>query len=481
MAGPSKLNLPAVDRLLHAPTGVEMSERKNVRFALAVLFSINAMNFYDRLIPGAVGPGIQKAFDLKDWELGALGTAFILLYATIGIPLGRISDRFSRRKILAAGVFVWSLLTAASGLAQSFVQLIVLRLLVGVGEATCAPASTSLIGDLYPAKQRSKALAIFMLGLPIGTASCFFLSVLIETMAAKTPDGIAGWRWAFLMALIPGLLCAIGAWFIREPQRGATEQHQVGSLKREGSPYWLVLKTPTMIWIILSGALHNFNMNAMGSFLVLYLRRVHEAEPLMAGSLSACIFGLAGIPGLFVGGYLGDRVSRKNGRMVVAAVAVAIATPFMYFGFAHAPGAPIIVSVLLGISCMMLYVYYSTVYSTIQDVVEPSLRATAMALYFFAMYLLGGALGPLGLGMLSDHFRDRAIAGAGVSFEGLSKDQLAEAIKPFAAQGLQSASMVLPIISVLLAIVLAAGARTVTGDSEKLRQWMAKADEQPKN
>ena len=116
-------------------------------YALVVLFAINLMNFFDRQLLGGVGEGIRREWALSDTALGLLGTVFTLLYAVVGLPLGRLSDKIARRKILAVGVFVWSLLTALSGVARSFSQLIVARLGVGVGEATCSPASTSLIGD----------------------------------------------------------------------------------------------------------------------------------------------------------------------------------------------------------------------------------------------------------------------------------------------------------------------------------------------
>src|SRR5438270_9927711 len=128
-------------------------------YALLVLFAINAMNFFDRVIGGAVAEPIRKEWGLSDSALGALGTAFTLLYAVAGVPLGRLSDRYSRRLLLAGGVFVWSLLTALSGVARNMSQLFVMRLGVGVGEAVCAPAGTSLIGDLYPPARRGRALS----------------------------------------------------------------------------------------------------------------------------------------------------------------------------------------------------------------------------------------------------------------------------------------------------------------------------------
>src|SRR5262245_2239805 len=220
-------------------------------YALVVLFAINLMNFFDRQIIGGVGEGIRREWALSDTALGLLGTVFTLLYAVVGLPLGRLSDKKERRKILAGGVFVWSLLTAVSGVARSFAQLIVARLGVGVGEATCSPASTSLLGDFFPAKLRARAVAIWMLGLPLGLG--------LANGAGGWILQNWGWRNAFYVAAVPGLFCAVLALLMREPSRGTKEAHAVGSRRRSGNPYWLVLSIPTMWWVIASGALHNFN------------------------------------------------------------------------------------------------------------------------------------------------------------------------------------------------------------------------------
>src|SRR5205807_8915723 len=139
-------------------------------FTLGVLLAINTMNFFDRQILPAVQEKIRKEWNLSDSELGLLGTAFILLYAVVGLPLGRLADVGRRKWLLAGGVALWSLLTLGAGFAWSFWSLFVLRLGVGVGEASCAPTASSLIGDLVPAERRARAMAVFMLGLPLGRA-----------------------------------------------------------------------------------------------------------------------------------------------------------------------------------------------------------------------------------------------------------------------------------------------------------------------
>jgi len=429
-------------------------------FALAVLFAINTLNFYDRQILGAVGETVREEWKLSDTALGSLGTAFTLLYAVVGVPIGRLTDKFSRRWILFAGVTLWSLLTAASGLARNFTELFVVRLGVGSGEAACAPASASLIGDLFPASRRAKALAVFMIGLPLGIALSFLGSSLLEHRF--------GWRSTFYIALVPGLICALLALIIAEPARGAAEVHQITSAKRKGSPYLLVLSIPTMWWIIASGAFHNFNMYAIGAFLSPFLQRVHHVSKLNAGMISMVVYGLAGVPGLIIGGWLGDRMVRHkpNGRLLVSTIAIFISAPLMYLGLSRPPGDLTGFILLAGFGMASMYMYYATVYSAIQDVIEPGLRGTAMALYFFAMYVLGASLGPVGMGFLSNYFTRQAALNAGVT------ETTFQALRPFAAEGLHSALYVVPVLGVLLGLVLLAASRTVAKDMEKLQRWM---------
>ncbi len=440
-------------------------ERAGVWFTLWVLFAVNTMNFFDRQILGAVGEPVRKEWGMSDGAMGALGTAFTLLYAFVGLPLGRLADRMGRKWILSAGVFVWSVLTVASGFARNFWQLFAFRLGVGVGEASCAPAATSLIGDLFPARGRAKALSVFMLGLPVGVA----LSFAVSGTLART----YGWRTAFYVAGLPGLLCAVAALFIREPRRGAAEAHGVGGRRREGSPYLLVLGTPTMLWLIISGALHNFNMYAIGSFLTPFLMRYHGSDILSANLVSMVVYGLSGAPGLLLGGVVADHVARRraNGRLLVGALAILGSVPLLFLALGRAGGDTAGFMLLMGSGCALMYVYYSTVYSTIQDVTEPSLRGTAMALYFFAMYVLGASLGPYGTGLVSDFFTARAAAGAGVTATTQA------ALEPFRAEGLRTAMYIIPALGALLTLVLFAASRTVTKDMESLQRWMRESAE----
>ncbi len=428
-------------------------------FALCVLFGINAMNFYDRQILGAVMEPVRKGWGLSDTAMGWLSTAFTLFYAVVGLPLGRLADEWKRIRILSIGVSIWSLLTVASGLAWNYWSLFVTRLGVGMGEATCAPAANSVIGDLYPPNQRGRALSVFMLGLPIG----LFLSYWVSGRIAHA----YGWRAAFFFPCLPGLLLAALSLTIDEPRRGAADVGPRASRRREGSPYWLILTMPTMLWIIVSGALHNFNMYASGSFLTAFLIRYHGLSLKEASFSSAVVLGAVGVIGLLGGGWIADRIgkSRPHGRLLVAAVAMLAATPCIYLALQQPPAAVQPFMLLMGSGSVLMFVYYAGVYAAIQEVIEPALRGTAMAIYFCAFYIFGASFGPPITGMLSDHLARSAMKAASASAMN----------EHFKAVGLHHAMYLIPLLCLALALVLFAAAHAMPRDVERLRRWMSEA------
>jgi len=425
---------------------------KSLPRSLAVLFAINILNFYDRQVLGALLEPIRKEFHLSDTQLGALGTLPTVLYALVGLPLGRLADSRSRKKLLAAGVAVWASLTALGGVVQSYLMLLVSRLGVYVGEATCAPAATSWIGDLYPAERRSKALAVFMLGVPIGGS----LSYAISGPAAQA----WGWRAALILAALPAALFIPALASLDEPERGASETR----LARTSAvpSVWSILRIPTMWWIIASGALVNFNLYALATFFPAFLTRYHGLSVGRAGLWAGVGYGAAGIAGGLVAGAWGDRVTRRrrNGRMISAAVTALVAAPLAFAGIRQPPGGAAASIALIMIAYGFLNTYYGLVYSAIHDVVGPSVRGTTMAIYFLAMYLCGASFGPLLTGRLSDYLARHAALAAGAAAIG----------EAHRAIGLHQAMYVIPALSAALALVLYAGSRTIAAD-------MARRDE----
>ncbi len=415
---------------------------------MLVLVGINILNFYDRNAPGALVEPLRKEFHLSDTQIGWMGSVFIWIYAIIGVPFGRIADTWSRKKLLAFGVIFWTALTALAGLATSYPMLLLSRMGVGIGEAVCAPTGTSWLGDLFPAARRARVLALFMLGVPVGGALGFFFSGPIAQAF--------GWRTAMVVAALPAILLVPALFLLHEPERGASEEVPIS--KERGS-FKDVLAIPTLWWIIASGVFLNFNMYAVGTFLPAFLARVHGLSLSNSGIATGFTYLIGGVSGGLIAGYLGDRIvqKRKGGRLLIAAVIAVIGAPFAYFGIVQPAG-----SIVLALSCLTiaygaLNTYYGLVYASIQDIVAPAQRGLTMAVYFMAMYLCGASMGPLLTGTLSDRLARRTMALAGA-------DKMTEAFK---AAGLQQAMLIIPALSLALAVVLYFGSRTITRDLER--------------
>lgn len=433
---------------------------KKLMVALGVLFLVNILNFYDRHVPGALAEPVKIEFDLTDTQLGWLGSAFIWLYALVGVPLGRMSDRLSRKGILAAGIAVWASLTAMNALAANYTHLLLARLGVAVGEAVVAPAATSWIGDLFPAMQRARALAIFMLGVPIGGALSYFLSGPVAQAY--------GWRAAMVIAAVPAIVLLPAILLLPEPTRGAAEEnaHARNSGAAKAS-MWSVLKIPTLLWIIASGALLNFNMYAYGNFLVSFFIRIHGQTLAQAGIITGIVYAVGGLAGGLIAGNLGDRIvkTRKNGRMFLAAVIAMIGAPVAYFAIIQPRGSLMLAIVLMAFAYGACNTYYGLVYSSIQDIVPPSLRASTMSIYFMFMYMCGASMGPLLTGQLSDARAKQLALEAG--------SQVVTAAHR--AGGLQQAMLIMPVLSVALGLVLWAGSRTIARDIERRNELAQRA------
>lgn len=423
-------------------------------YVLALLFLINLLNFYDRQISGAVAEPIRLEFSLSDTQLGWIGTAFTLFYAAVGLPLGRLADTTSRTRLLSVGVTVWSAFTAMSGLAWGYWSLFLARIGVGFGEASCSPASNSLIGDMFPPERRARAIGVFMLGLPLG----LFLSSVLSGLIARA----YGWRMAFLVATIPGIILAVLVARIPDPRRSPVPNSPTSATRRASmlAPFIELWRIPTLRWIVISGALHNFNAYAVNAFLPAFLMRYHGLSLAQASVVAGITLGAVGVISLIAGGIVADRVRARGpqARLQLGAAAFVVSTPCLFAALTLPSGAMVPFVLLMSIGWMLFYLYYVTVYPSIHDVVPPALRGTAMAVYFFWMYVLGGAFGTSILGMLSDRFARRAMTAEGAT----AMTESARAV------GLHDAFMIVPVLAGLLAIVLFAASRTMKHDMRRV-------------
>jgi MFS family permease len=426
----------------------QKAQKNTLWFSVAVLFAINILNFYDRHVPGALVEPMRKEFHLNDTQIGLLGSAFIWIYAIVGVPFGRIADSASRKKLLAWGVVIWTALTASAGLAHSYALLLFSRAGVGVGEAACAPTATSWLGDLFPPARRSRVLALFMLGVPVGGALGYFFSGPLAQAY--------GWRAAMVFAAVPALLLVPALLMLQEPQRGASELHPARLAR---ASMWHILRIPTLWWIIASGALLNFNAYAFATFLPAFLSRVHGLSLARSGVATGIVYLAGGVSGGAVAGYLGDSIvqRRKDGRLLYAAILALVAIPFACAGILRPAGSLYLAMAFLALTYASLTTYYGLVYSAIQDIVAPNQRGSAMAIYFMAMYMCGASFGPLLTGKLSDVLAHRAAALAGST----------AVTEAFRAAGLQQAMLIIPVLCSALSFVLYMGSRSITRDIAK--------------
>jgi MFS family permease len=407
---------------------------RKARAPLAVLFLVNVLNYYDRQALGAVTEPLRREFALSDAQIGALSTLFIIVYAVAGLPLGRLADTWSRRKLMAIGVSVWAGLTALGAAAASYAMLAATRLGVGIGEAVCAPAANSWIGSLAPAGQRARAMAGFMMAVPVG--------VMLSSAATGPAAQAWGWRTALALAAAPAVLLVPALLWLDEPEREPANRHENAS-----APLSL-LHIPALAWIAGSGAILNFALYSFSAFLPAFLKRYHGLSVAQAGLWTGIGSGAAGVAGAVLAGVWGDRIIVRwpNGRLLLAAGAALVAAPLAWAAIALPAGESTAALVLIMPAYGLLQTYYGLVYAAINDIVAPGLRGTAMAGYLLVTYLGGAAFGPLLTGMLSDRLARRAAGVAPVS-------EAARAI------GLHQAMYLIPAMAVVLAAVLWMGAR----------------------
>ncbi|MVW76183.1 spinster family MFS transporter [Pseudomonas xionganensis] len=443
----------------------QTQQAANAWRVLFLLFLANLFNFFDRTIPAIIIEPIRLEWSLSDFQLGLIGTAFTIVYAIAGVPLGRMADNGARRKIMGWGLAVWSALTAVNGLAWNFWSFLLIRMGIGIGEASYAPAANSLIGDLFPAHKRSRAMGIFMLGLPLGLLLAFFT---IGAMVAAFDS----WRAPFFIAAVPGLVLAVFIFFIKEPKRGAAEQvQQHADIAPVQQPIRKVLAIRTFWWLIMAGLAFQFASYACSSFMVPMLQRYFLLSLQQAAMATGVIVGLTGLVGLTLGGWVADKVHQRwsQGRLLFATLSMLIAA--LCTGWALAAGR-IDTAVFVGvfsIGWLFSYNFYTCVYTAIQDVVEPRLRATAMALFFAGLYLLGGGFGPVAVGLLSDFYAQAAMQAAGAS----------EMTEAFKAVGLHNAMLLIPVALLLTMLALFMASRSFVADSLRMQQGLQRDSQQP--
>lgn len=366
-------------------------------YVLAVLFLVYVFNFIDRQILGILLEDIKADLGVSDTAMGLLaGFAFVVFYTFAGIPIARLADRASRRSIIALGLALWSAMTAASGMAQNFLQLALARVGVGVGEAAGSPPAHSLLSDYFPPARRATALAIYSTGVYIGSMLAFLMGAYIKETF--------GWRAAFFVVGIPGLVLALVVRFtIAEPARGGTEQ---GRVDAEQPPLLeslrFLLACPSYVLIVLAASVQSLSGYSVLVWGPTYLGRVHHMGGMEIGTWLGIIIGVAGSLGGYLGGRWTDRMGRRDVRwyMRLPALQSLLAVPFV-IGFTlldNARGA---------LLCFIPFYFLGAMYvgpmlSMTQGLAPLRMRATASAILLFVLNMVGLGLGPVLVGAMND-------------------------------------------------------------------------------
>ncbi len=381
--------------------------RTNRYFLLGILTLIALMNFVDRQILAILLESIKADLKLSDLELGLLsGLVFAIFYALVGIPIARLADRWNRRKIISLSLLVWSSMTVISGFASNFIHLALARIGVGVGEGGVQPASHSLIAENFAPHERATAFAIYSAGITAG--------IFVALSVGGWANDAFGWRVAFIIAGVPGIILAVIAYFsILEPR--VTGRFEFSMFKATDGEKTL-LESFRFFWqskgwryAAIAAVLTQIATLGISAWLPSLIIRSHELSSTQAGQIMALITGLCGTAGAIGGGLVADKLAKHYGiqwlswTLAVAYALICILAPIVF----NMTNLTWFVA-LLAPYAVLLLTSSGVQFAIAHSVVEPDMRAMSSALLILLINLFGLGFGPLIVGALSDAFHASA-------------------------------------------------------------------------
>lgn len=391
------------------PPAVQYS-KPYIRYAIGILTTVYVINFLDRQILSILMQPIKEDMQLSDTALGFLsGIAFALFYATLGIPIARLADKKSRVTIITVCLSLWSIMTAVCGLAQNYWQLLISRILVGVGEAGGGPSSHSLIADYVPLENRSTALGVFALGVPLGLLLGFLIGGWLEEFY--------GWRLAFMAVGLPGLLLAVVVRLtLREPPRGHADLATPNGFAVASGARATKSETPPPIgdvaralWKQKSFRHLSFaaGVQAIAGYGVIqwvpsFLHRSYDMSSGEIGTALALILGLGGAIGTAAGGYIADGLSKRDMRwqLWVPAIGGLMGAPFAFGVYLSPTAFATLAWFIPPVIC--INAYHGPTFAMTQALAPVRMRAMAAAVLLFMINIIGLGLGPQLIGIASD-------------------------------------------------------------------------------
>ncbi|NVN92219.1 MAG: MFS transporter [Desulfuromonadales bacterium] len=380
------------------------------RYALCLLLAVNLLNYIDRQVLFAVFPLIKIDLHLTDTALGLLGSAFMFSYMLLAPLFGWLGDHWSRTRLAAGGLIVWSLATALSGFAPGYRSLLTARATVGVGEASFGTVSPGLIADYFSKERRGRILSWFYVAIPVGSALGYLLGGVLGQNY--------GWHTAFLLVGLPGLLLAIPIALLRPPPRGGDDaphpalshpllyahQGAEGEGKSASTGYAALFKNRSFVCNTLAMAAMTFSIGGLAQWIPSFLNRSHALDVARGNMLFGTTTVLAGILGTLAGGWLGDRWQKKSGKgyLLVSGWGFLIGAPFAAWAIL-APGLTGCMTAIF-IAEFFLFLNTGPLNTVIINVTNPAIRAMAFAVNIFFIHALGDAVSPSILGWLSDRW-----------------------------------------------------------------------------
>lgn len=371
-----------------------ISKNQLARKALIIFTLVNLLNYIDRFIFSALAPAIQRDLGFSDTELGALGSAFIFAYIILTPLFGVLGDRGNRNKLMAVGVGLWSIATAYTGVAHSYLGQMAARVGVGLGEASYGVISPSSIADHYPPERRGRAFAIYAGAIPVGSALGYLLGGVLEARF--------GWEKAFFIVGLPGLILAALLYVLHEPVRGSSENE----IPQEWKGIKSVLKelgaNGSYVSIVAGYTAYTFVLGGlafwMPSFIVRYFEVSLEKGNIIFGGITVA----GGFIGTLLGGWWSDRMESRtgNGNLKVCIIACLLSVPLFVITLAQTDFTAF--CVLLFFLEVLLFMCISPIEAVAVNVVRPHIRGTSTALNVFTIHCFGDGISRVLIGSVSD-------------------------------------------------------------------------------
>jgi len=389
---------------MNQPSAVAAPAARTATVALGILFLINVVNYVDRQILSILMESIKKDLQLSDAQLGWLtGFAFALFYAVFGIPLARLADRASRRNIIALSLAAWSAMTAVCGFAQNFLQLMLARIGVAIGEAGASPPTHSMLADLYPHGKRAVALAVYSCGVPVG--------ILIGLAAGGWINEAFDWRTAFFVVGLPGVLLAlVFVLVVKEPPR--SQPIDPATRPSVGKVFAHLWGMKAYRDLVIAATIQVFTAYGITQWMPSFFIRTYGLGTAEVGLYLGLTIGIFSGAGTFLGGWMADHFGRNGMRWYgwIPGIQILITIPFYYFVFS-APSFTVAL-MWLAIPTFLTNAFTGPVFGAVQTLAPPAMRAMAAAILLFVLGLVGQGAGPVMIGILSDVFAPTAGEGS---------------------------------------------------------------------